>query len=79
MANKRKGNVGSPLGKHKIEVHHGDEFDVKCVILGYETDIAARKALEAAWIQIKNPPMNGRNECVSIASDLLSFLSLCER
>ena len=78
MANKRKGNPGSPLGKHRIEEHRGDEFDVKCVILAFEADIAARKALEAAWIYTRKPSMNGKNECVSIASDLVSYLSLCE-
>ena len=78
IANKRKGNPRSPLGKHKIEEHRGDEFEVKCVILAYEIDIAARKALEAAWIYTQKPSMNGKNECVSIAGDLISYLSLCE-
>ena len=79
LAGKRRGNVGSPLGKHKVEVHNGEEFEVKCKILEYETEIAARKALEAAWIYRKGPTMNARNECISIASDLLSLVSLCER
>ena len=78
MANRRKGNPGSPLGKHKLEEHRGDDFEVKCVILAYETDIAAREALGAAWIYTRKPPMNGKNECISIASDLVSYLSLCE-
>ena len=50
MANKRKGNSGSPLGKQKIGVHCGDGFEVKFITLAFEADIAARKALEAAWI-----------------------------
>ena len=62
-----------------MEEHRDEDFEVKCRILGYETDIAARKALEAAWIYTKDPTMNARNECVSIAGDLLSLLSLCER
>ena len=79
LTGKRRENVGTPLGKHKMEEHCDEDFEVKCRILGYETDIAARKALEAAWIYTKDPTMNSRNECVSIASDLLSLLSLCER
>ena len=79
MAGKRKGNLGTPLGKHKMEAHSGEDFEVKCTILSYETEISARKALEAAWIYTKNPAMNSRNECVSIAGDLISLLSLCER
>ena len=77
MAGLRRGNLRTPLGKHKNEIHNGSEFQVKCVILGYESDISARKALEAAWIYTKNPIMNNRNECVSMAGDLASFLTLC--
>ena len=62
-----------------MEAHDSDDFDVKCTILGYEVEISARKALEAAWIYTKNPTMNSRNECISITSDLISFLSLGER
>ena len=79
LAGKRRGNVGSPLGKHKIEAHCGEDFEVKCRVLGHETEIAARKVLEAAWIYTKHPTMNAKNECVSIASNLLSLLSLCKR
>ncbi|EYB99831.1 hypothetical protein Y032_0119g793 [Ancylostoma ceylanicum] len=77
MATKRRGNLTSPLGRHKIEAHGGNDFDIKCKILAYEDDISARKALEAAWIFTRNPGMNSKNECLSITTDLLPFLSLC--
>ena len=78
LAGKRRGNVSTPLGKHKVEVHHDSDYEVKCVILAHETEITARKALEAAWICTKDPPMNNRNECPSMTNELLPFLSLCE-
>ena len=78
LASKRSGTLTSPLGRHKLETHHGDDFDVKCTILAYETEITARKALEAAWILTRNPVMNNKNECVSVTSELLPFVSLCE-
>ncbi|EYC21254.1 hypothetical protein Y032_0020g81 [Ancylostoma ceylanicum] len=77
MATKRRGNLTSPLGRHKIEAHGGNDFDIKCKILAFEDDISARKALEAAWIFTRNPGMNSKNECLSITTDLLPFLSLC--
>ena len=79
MAGKKRGNIRTPLGKHRMEAHDSDDFDVKCTILGHEVEISARKALEVAWIYTKNPTMNSRNECISITSDLISFLSLGER
>ena len=67
-----------PLGKHKREDHSGNDFDVACRILAYEPDISARKALEAFWISVRNPRMNNRNEHISITSDLMPFVPLCE-
>ena len=78
LAGKRRGNISTPLGRHKVEVHHDSDYEVKCVILAHETEIVARKALEAAWICSRDPPMNNRNECPSMTNELLPFLSLCE-
>ncbi|EYC23687.1 hypothetical protein Y032_0015g2785 [Ancylostoma ceylanicum] len=55
MAMKRRGNVTSPLGRHRVETHSGNDFNVKCIILAFENDIAERKVLEAAWISTRNP------------------------
>ena len=78
MASKRRRSLVSPLGKHRNEDHSGDDFDVKCTILAFETDVSARKTLEAAWILTRNPAMNSRNEHLSIPSDLMPFVGWCE-
>ena len=43
LAGKRRGNVGSPLGKHKVKEHRNEDFEAKCRNFGYEIDIAARR------------------------------------
>ena len=68
----------TPLGKHRREDHDGNDFDVRCTILAHEPDISARKTLEAFWISVRNPRMNNRNEHVSITTDLMPIISLCE-
>ena len=78
LADKRRQSLVSPLGKHRSEVHKGDNFDIKCKILSYEREISARKALEAFWISAKNPEMNNKNECLSITAYFLPFISLCQ-
>ena len=78
MASKRRRSLISPLGKHRVEAHGGNDFEVKCTILSHEREISARKALEAFWISAKNPTMNNKNECLSITSDFLPYISLCE-
>ena len=78
MASKRRRSLVSPLGKHRQEDHNGSDFDVSCTILAIEHDTAARKTLEASWILARNPRMNSRNEHLSITSDLMPFLGLCE-
>ena len=78
LAGKRRGTITTPLGKHKREVHDGNEFDVKCTILACEREISARKVLEAAFISAEKPNINNKNECISITSDLIPFISLCE-
>ena len=61
----------------KLE-HSGDDFEIKCKILALEDQISARKALEASYILARDPKMNGKNEKLSITSDLLPYLALCE-
>ncbi|EYB97674.1 hypothetical protein Y032_0138g2050 [Ancylostoma ceylanicum] len=78
LASKRRSSLISPLGRHRNVAHCGNDFDVKCTILTCEAEISARKALEAFWITVKNPEMNNKNECLSITSDFLPFVSLCE-
>ena len=78
LAGKRRDMTTTPLGKHKIEEHNGNDFDVACTILGYEAEISSRKALESFWIFARKPRMNGRNECPSITNEFLPFVSECE-
>ena len=78
LSDKRRKNLASPLGRHRHELHGGDDFDIKFTILTLEKEISARKALESFWISAKNPEMNNKNECLSITADFLPFLSLCE-
>ncbi|EYC11702.1 hypothetical protein Y032_0050g2055 [Ancylostoma ceylanicum] len=78
LASKRRGSLTTPLGRHRINAHCGNDFNVKCTILTCEAEISARKALEAFWITVRSPEMNNKNECLSITSDFLPFVSLCE-
>ena len=68
----------TPLRKHRVEGHDGNDYDVKCTILAIETDISSRKALEAFWISARNPTMNNRSECVSLTNELLLYAPHCE-
>ena len=78
LASKRRADLRTPLGRHKVEHHNGEEYDIACTILGYEAEISSRKALEGFWIVAKNPVMNSRFECPSITNDFLPFVPHCE-
>uniref|UniRef100_A0A7I4Z6L7 Reverse transcriptase domain-containing protein n=1 Tax=Haemonchus contortus TaxID=6289 RepID=A0A7I4Z6L7_HAECO len=77
LAGKRRGSLFTPLGKHRLEVHEGNDFDIKCKILAYENEIGARKILEALHIRERNPELNNRNECIAITGEFLPFIPLC--
>ena len=77
LASKRRASMASPLGKHRKVDHNGNDYNIRCIILGYESRIAARKALEAAYILSREPKLNEKNEQLSITSDLMPFLSYC--
>uniref|UniRef100_A0A7I5E7W2 Reverse transcriptase domain-containing protein n=1 Tax=Haemonchus contortus TaxID=6289 RepID=A0A7I5E7W2_HAECO len=77
LAGKRRGSLFTPLGRHRVEVHQGNDFDIKCKILAYENEIGARKILEAFHIHERNPELNNRNECTAITSEFLPFISFC--
>ncbi|EYC13230.1 hypothetical protein Y032_0044g1047 [Ancylostoma ceylanicum] len=78
LADKRRGSLITPLGRHKHQSHGGEDFDVKCMILAHETETSARKTLEAFWISVRNPSMNNKNEFLSITNDFMPFVPLCE-
>uniref|UniRef100_A0A7I4YM57 GIY-YIG domain-containing protein n=1 Tax=Haemonchus contortus TaxID=6289 RepID=A0A7I4YM57_HAECO len=77
LAGKRRGSLLTPLGRHRLEEHQGDDFDIKSKILAYESEIGARKILEALHIRERNPKLNNRNECIAITSELLPFIPFC--
>uniref|UniRef100_A0A7I4YDF6 Reverse transcriptase domain-containing protein n=1 Tax=Haemonchus contortus TaxID=6289 RepID=A0A7I4YDF6_HAECO len=77
LAGKRRGSLLTPLGRHRLEEHQGDDFDIKCKILAYESEIGARKILEALHIRERNPKLNNRNECIAITGELLPFIPFC--
>ena len=78
LASKRRRSAISPLGKHRQDEHNGTDFDISTTILAIEHDISARKTLEVLWIHTRTPSMNSRNEQLSVTSDLMPFLGLCE-
>ena len=77
LSGKRRRELLNPLGKHRVEGHGGDDFEVSCKVLARENDIATRKVLEAFWIRVRNPRLNNRNECMAITSEFLPFVPLC--
>ncbi|EYC07299.1 hypothetical protein Y032_0071g579 [Ancylostoma ceylanicum] len=50
LASKRRRSLISALGRHRQDDHGGEDFDVACTILAQETEITARKTMEAFWI-----------------------------
>ena len=78
LSGMRRNSLATALGRHKTEEHDGNNFEIKCTILAQETEISARKALEAFWISSRNPRMNSRDECPSIANEFLPFMPYCE-
>uniref|UniRef100_A0A7I4YDH9 Reverse transcriptase domain-containing protein n=1 Tax=Haemonchus contortus TaxID=6289 RepID=A0A7I4YDH9_HAECO len=77
LAGKRRGSILTPLGKHRVEAHQGNDFDIKCKILAYENEIGAIKILEALHIRERNPELNNRNECIAITGKFLPFIPYC--
>ena len=74
----RRSRSTTALGRHKTEEHDDNNFEIKCTILAQETEISARKALEAFWISERNPRMNNRDERPSITNELSPFIPYCE-
>ncbi|EYC14629.1 hypothetical protein Y032_0040g314 [Ancylostoma ceylanicum] len=77
LEGKSSSRSSTPLGCHRALAHNGVDYEVQATILTYETEISARKTLEAFWIHVENPKMNRREECHTISSELLPYLTLC--
>ena len=55
---KERSRLSTALGCHRVNAHNGDDFGVTFEILEREPQTSARKALEAFWIQAKDPKIN---------------------
>ena len=73
----RRSRVQTPLGAHRMQYHRDAEFEVSVSILAQESEISARKTIEAFWIIASDPKMNKKDECVAITSELAPFRDLC--
>ncbi|VDP62610.1 unnamed protein product, partial [Heligmosomoides polygyrus] len=49
---------------------------VAVTILARESDVSARKTLEALWIASRNPKINRKDECVAVTQELAPFVGL---
>ncbi|VDO62278.1 unnamed protein product [Heligmosomoides polygyrus] len=72
-----KCKVSTPLGEHRLRMDSGTAIGVEVTVLACESDIAARKTLEALWIAFKNPAINRKEERVAIIQKLAPFADLC--
>ncbi|XGW34489.1 hypothetical protein V3C99_018419 [Haemonchus contortus] len=64
------------LGTHRIQKQNGGVFEVTVEVLAQESQPCARKTLEAFWIQVTNPKMNRREECLAITRELRPYMKL---
>lgn len=71
-------SLTSPLGKPRIEVYNGNDFEVNVPLRPHVGCISAKKALEAFWILTRNPGINNRNEYLAVTNDFLPFATHCE-
>ncbi|EYC22134.1 hypothetical protein Y032_0017g3171 [Ancylostoma ceylanicum] len=76
LEGKSSSRTSTPLGCHRMRVHDGVDYEVETTILQLETEISARKTLEAFWIHVKNPKMNRKEECPTITNELLPLILL---
>ena len=77
IAGRNKSSQATALGTHRVQSHNGSNFDIVVTVLEVESDVSARKLLEACWIRAKSPNMNRKDECISITTHLVPFLSKC--
>ncbi|EYB91262.1 hypothetical protein Y032_0208g2083 [Ancylostoma ceylanicum] len=54
LEGKSSSRSSTPLGSHRALAHNGVDYEVQATILAYETEISARKTLEAFWIHYKS-------------------------
>ncbi|WKY02527.1 hypothetical protein Q1695_016084 [Nippostrongylus brasiliensis] len=73
----RRCDISEPLGEHRLRCHDGAMVEVAVAILSRESEISARKTLEALWIAVRNPTINRKEERVEVTQELAAFADLC--
>ena len=73
----RKSRVSTPLGAHRKLSHRDMAFEISISVLSKETNIAARKAIEACWISCRCPKLNRKGEKIAVSNELAPFLQMC--
>ena len=76
LEGKVRSRLSTALGTHRVSVHNGEDFEVAFEILEREPQTSARKALEALWIQAKDPKINRKEEGLYITRELTPYLRL---
>ncbi|KAK6736167.1 hypothetical protein RB195_019066 [Necator americanus] len=72
-----KSKTSSPLGAHRRQCHDNTPFKIAVTILARESDVLARKTLEAFYITTKSPIMNRKEECIAVTNELAPYKDLC--
>ncbi|KAK6751288.1 hypothetical protein RB195_002958 [Necator americanus] len=72
-----KSKTSSPLGAHRRQCHDNTPFKIAVTILARESDVLARKTLEAFYITAKSPIMNRKEECIAVTNELAPYQDLC--
>ncbi|VDO75972.1 unnamed protein product [Heligmosomoides polygyrus] len=70
----RKGRLRTLWGEHRVRCHAGAMLQVSVSLLARESDISARKTLEALWITARNPQVNRKEECLAVTQELAPFV-----
>ncbi|KAK6754753.1 hypothetical protein RB195_013629 [Necator americanus] len=64
-------------GAHRRQCHDNTPFNIAVTILARESDVLARKTLEAFYITAKSPIMNRKEECIAVTNELAPYQDLC--
>ncbi|VDL62846.1 unnamed protein product, partial [Nippostrongylus brasiliensis] len=65
----RRCDISEPLGEHRLRCHDGATKEVAVAILSRESEISARKTVEALWIAERNPTINRKEERVEVTQE----------
>ncbi|VDO27964.1 unnamed protein product [Haemonchus placei] len=76
MDGMRRLKESTALGSHRMRKHNGGGFEVTVEVVAQESELWARKTLEAFWIQVTDPKMNRREECLAITRELRPYIRL---